>query len=36
MSHRDIKPSNILNIDGVWYIADFGVAKIMNKSGLES
>ena len=25
--HRDLKPQNILHFDGVWHIADFGIAR---------
>jgi hypothetical protein len=27
--HRDIKPLNILEIDGRWHLADFGVSRVM-------
>lgn len=30
--HRDLKPSNILHHDGVWKIADFGIAKFVEDS----
>ncbi len=29
MQHRDLKPSNILRIGTEWYVADFGIAKIL-------
>lgn len=30
--HRDLKPGNILWIDGVWRIADFGIARFVETS----
>ncbi|MBD3350338.1 MAG: protein kinase [Candidatus Lokiarchaeota archaeon] len=32
VSHRDLKPANILFHDGVWKIADFGIAKFVEDS----
>lgn len=37
VTHRDLKPSNILNHDGRWKLADFGIAKFVEDStSLES
>jgi serine/threonine protein kinase len=33
LQHRDLKPSNILRIGSEWYIADFGIAKIIEAGG---
>ncbi|EPE02911.1 serine threonine protein kinase [Ophiostoma piceae UAMH 11346] len=30
--HRDVKPENILYRDGLFYLADFGIAKAVNKN----
>ncbi|PSK62725.1 Serine/threonine-protein kinase PrkC [Micromonospora sp. MH33] len=27
--HRDIKPANILELDGRWHLADFGISRLM-------
>ena len=32
ITHRDLKPSNVLLHDGVWKIADFGIAKFVEDS----
>lgn len=35
--HRDLKPSNILQHEGVWKIADFGIARFVeNSTSLET
>lgn len=37
IAHRDIKPSNILYKNGIWKIADLGIAKfIENKHTLTN
>jgi len=30
--HRDLKPSNILYHEGVWKLADFGIARFVEES----
>lgn len=30
--HRDLKPANVLHVDGVWKLADFGIAKNLAES----
>lgn len=30
--HRDLKPGNVLFLDGTWKLADFGIAKFVEKS----
>jgi serine/threonine-protein kinase len=30
--HRDLKPANILRHEGVWKIADFGIAKFVEET----
>lgn len=30
--HRDIKPGNILQTDGVWQLADFGMSRILSEA----
>jgi eukaryotic-like serine/threonine-protein kinase len=30
--HRDLKPANVLKHDGVWKIADFGIARFLEES----
>jgi serine/threonine protein kinase len=32
LQHRDLKPKNILKIHNSWYIADFGLAKIIDNA----
>ena len=37
ITHRDMKPSNVLLHDGIWKVADFGIAKFVEDStSLES
>lgn len=35
-SHRDIKPDNVLNIEGKWYVADFGLVDFPEKTPLTA
>jgi serine/threonine-protein kinase len=32
ITHRDLKPSNVLSLNGIWTIADFGIAKFVEDS----
>lgn len=31
--HRDIKPANILELNGSWHLADFGISRLMASAG---
>jgi serine/threonine protein kinase/lipoprotein NlpI len=34
--HRDMKPENILQVKGVWKIADFGLAKVLENGSMQA
>jgi len=34
--HRDMKPENVLQVKGVWKIADFGLAKVLENGSMQA
>jgi serine/threonine protein kinase len=34
--HRDMKPENVLQVNGVWKIADFGLAKVLGNGSMQA